>query len=83
MKYYNGSRFSKTFYGVTFRPGESKDVPGYINHPKFIAVASMPKEPPVSVDTKKRGRPKKKVEPELIEELHIEQEEVLNGPDSN
>lgn len=77
MFYLNTSRFAKTFYGVTFLPGQVKEVPGYINHSKFVLVASMPKEPPASIEKKKKqGRPKK----EIIEpEIHEEQEEVLNG----
>lgn len=36
MIYKNLSRTTKTFYGITFKPGESHDVPGYINDPKFV-----------------------------------------------
>lgn len=36
MKYKNIGMTSKTFYGVTFKPKEVKEVPGYINDPKFI-----------------------------------------------
>lgn len=46
MRYLNASRSVKTFYGVKFNPGESHDVPGYINVPGFIRVADLPKEPP-------------------------------------
>ena len=38
MKYKNLSYATRTFYGVTFRPQEVKDVPGYINDHKFIRV---------------------------------------------
>lgn len=38
MKYKNNSRVTKTFYGVTFKPGETKDVNGYINDPNFIRI---------------------------------------------
>lgn len=78
MFYKNTSNCTKTFHGVTFHPGEVKEVFGYINHPKFISVSSMPKEPPKSVESAKRpGRPKKTVEPQVENEL--EQEEVLDG----
>lgn len=36
LTYKNVSLATKTFYGVTFEPGQIKDVPGYINDPKFI-----------------------------------------------
>lgn len=36
MIYKNLSRTTKTFYGITFKPGESHDVPGYINCSKFV-----------------------------------------------
>lgn len=49
LRYRNTSRATKTFYGVSFRPGEEHDVPGYINVPGFIRVADLPKEPPKAV----------------------------------
>lgn len=36
MTYRNTGILTKTFYGVTFNPGESKNVPGYINDPSFV-----------------------------------------------
>ena len=36
MTYRNTGILAKTFYGVTFNPGESKNVPGYINDPSFV-----------------------------------------------
>lgn len=59
LVYKNNSLSVKTFYGVTFRPGEEKPVPGYINSPKFIRIKSVPKELPERAESKKRGRPKK------------------------
>lgn len=38
MIYKNLSSTTKTFYGVTFKPGEEHDVQGYINYPGFIAM---------------------------------------------
>lgn len=35
MFYKNISTVKKTFYGVTFKPGDIKDVPGYINDKGF------------------------------------------------
>lgn len=50
MYYKNLSNTVKTFYGVTFKPNEIKEVKGYINHPKFL-VTDKPvhKEPPKDV----------------------------------
>lgn len=48
MIYKNISYTSKTFYGVTFKPGETKQVDGIINDAKMIRVDSLPKEPPAS-----------------------------------
>ena len=42
MLYKNISYSVKTFYGVEFKPGEVKEVPGYINNPTMIAVNSYP-----------------------------------------
>ena len=42
MLYRNDSHKVMTFYGVKFNPGDVKDVPGNINHPRFVRVASMP-----------------------------------------
>lgn len=36
MVYKNTSFATKTFYGVEFKHGDIKEVPGYINDPKFI-----------------------------------------------
>lgn len=41
MTYKNTSLATKVFYGVTFKPGETHTVPGYINDPKFICVSDV------------------------------------------
>lgn len=38
VKYKNTSRASKTFHGVTFKPGETKEVSGWINDTCMIRV---------------------------------------------
>lgn len=38
--YKNTGIITKTFYGVTFNPGESKCVEGFINDPSFIIVSA-------------------------------------------
>ena len=45
MFYKNTSIIAKTFYGVTFKPGETKSVSGLINDPKMIKVKELPKKP--------------------------------------
>lgn len=44
MYYTNGSTVTKTFHGVTFHPGETKEVSGIINDPKFVL--SYPRQEP-------------------------------------
>ena len=46
FSYKNTSLSVKTFYGVTFNPGDIHEVPGYINDPRMIRVSDKPKEPP-------------------------------------
>ena len=44
MLYKNISCSVKTFYGVEFKPGQTKEVPGYINDRKMIAVSERSEE---------------------------------------
>lgn len=74
MLYKNNALTAKTFYGVTFKPGDVKDVPGYINDVHFVRVSSMPKEPPKRVESvdkpaprSTRGRPPKASVSEVLE----------------
>lgn len=48
LKYKNLSLTTKKFYGVTFKPGETKEVPGYINDPKFVRIKDEVKTAPVA-----------------------------------
>lgn len=41
MKYANLSSTSKTFHGITIKPGEVKDFPGYVNHPDMYMVGDI------------------------------------------
>lgn len=52
MFYKNTGPSVKTFYGVTFKPGEVKEVNGRIYHHRFLQV-SEPKEPPVATELPK------------------------------
>ena len=53
MTYKNTSLATKTFYGVTFKPGEVHKVSGYINDPKFIRVSETSETPSDSKVVKK------------------------------
>lgn len=53
MTYKNIGLSTKTFYGVSFAPGDIKDVPGYINAPGMIRAANT--NGPQKIN-KKRGR---------------------------
>lgn len=51
MFYKNNSYVTKTFYGVTFKPGDIKFVPGYIRASSFDLVDKpKPKEPPKQME---------------------------------
>lgn len=43
MVYKNTSYITKKFYGVEFKPGDVKEVTGYINDPKMIKMSHIPK----------------------------------------
>lgn len=67
MLYRNNSNTAKTFYGITFKPGQVQEVPGYINDKEFERVNAMPKEPPKRVESPKqptKGRPKTTIKEE-------------------
>ena len=86
MLYKNTSLTTKTFHGVTLKPGEIKDVPGYINNRGFIRVKEMPKEPPKSVEPKKQESSKQepsKQEPKKEDPKNVKKEETVNGSNSN
>ena len=70
MFYKNTSYSAKTFYGVTFNPGETKEVGGYINN-KWMIPADDPatketkesqKKP--SSETAKKEAPKEEKKPQ-------------------
>ena len=55
LRYLNLSVVTKTYYGVTFAPGETKEVPGYINDKAFIRVDNKSSQ-------KRSNRPAQKVD---------------------
>ena len=66
MFYKNNSFVTKTFYGVTFQPGEVKEVPGYINNKSFdiVAAPNTPQEPPKVEQPTKSELPKETAKPD-------------------
>lgn len=50
MFYKNTSYTAKTFYGVTFKPGEVKEVDGVINN-KFMIIVDAPQHAPIKKET--------------------------------
>ena len=50
MFYKNTSYTAKTFYGVTFKPGEVKEVKGVINN-KFMVIVDAPEPKPIKKET--------------------------------
>ena len=53
--YKNLSNAVKTFYGVTFLPGDVKSVPGYIDNLKFIRVEESKDTVKTVVDVSKKS----------------------------
>lgn len=95
MYYTNGSTITKTFHGVTFGPGETKEVFSIINDPKFV-LSSARKEPPKREEVKssevdsnlvfssksKRGR-KPSCRKESVEVATSDNEETTEGSIEN
>jgi hypothetical protein len=52
MYYKNVSNCAKTFYGVNFNPGDTKEVPGYINDTHMILETEL-KQPAKQPSSKK------------------------------
>lgn len=82
ITYKNISYSAKTFYGVKFKSGEIKQVPGYINDPSMIRIYGyvIPKG---AVEEPRRRR--KTIEPEKVSfaepetKIEIPKEETSDG----
>ena len=59
MIYKNCSGATRTFYGVTFGPGEIHAVPGAINAPRFVQLREFPE---TAIDTKAEVKPEVQTE---------------------
>lgn len=78
------SCIKRTFYGVEFDPGETKEVPGYINHPKFVLVPDTVDVAPVAAKPVEKKPEPKKVEAQSKPTTKTNKQEVTsNGSDSN
>ena len=51
-RYKNLSLATKTFYGVTFKPGDEHNVPGYINDLSFVRVPKLSQSSAIKEVTK-------------------------------
>ena len=78
ISYKNISLSVKTFHGVTFKPGDVKEVTDFINDDGFIVVKPKPSEckPPKSDNQVKDTPPAKQTK-------KSEKEEINDGSDSN
>lgn len=72
MFYKNVSKSTKTFYGVAFKAGETKEVPGPINDMLMIRVeqpsvkvAKSQKSPSISTKEEKKVEDKKQPAPKV------------------
>ena len=84
MYYKNLSNTIKTFYGVTFNPGDIKEVSGYINHPKFfITDKPIHKEPPKDDNKKAIDKPLEKQMDKPSAKQILKEEEIPNGEHNN
>lgn len=80
MVYKNISTSRKQFYGVTFNPGETKEVPGYVNDTHMV-VSTLPKvekDTKVSKQSTQKSQPSKSAEAVVSESNNIKEEET-NG----
>lgn len=82
-RYKNLSLATKTFYGVTFKPGDEKDVPGYINAPKFIRISKIevPKKPTSAASVVKKDD--KKIDEVINDTKIVTQGGKVDGSDNN
>lgn len=71
MLYRNNTYETRTFYGVEFKPGEAKDVPGYINAIGFIREDAF-----ILPEKHERVEDTKPVKTSSAEQVDIPQEET-------
>lgn len=67
MFYKNVASFAKTFYGITFKPGETKESTQYIND-KFMIAVEKPAPVKPSAPKKEDKKPAKDEKPKQDKE---------------
>lgn len=80
MIYKNISTCKKQFYGVPFNPGETKEVPGYVNDAKMI-LSTLPeeeKDKKASKQPTQKSQHSKSADAVVLESNNIKEEET-NG----
>ena len=81
MLYKNISCSVKTFYGVTFKPGEVKEVPGYINDTKMVVVDASELKRAIKQPNTPSEKPKKMTSEKSSVTPEVKSEEKL--PEKN
>lgn len=74
MYYKNIGTVEKTFYNVTFKPGDVKEVPGFINVKKFIRLSDKDAKLEIKQEVKKDNK--------IAENKTIEVKENKNKPET-
>lgn len=74
--YRNNSHTTKTFHGVTFKPGDTKECPGYINNKYFVRMKSMPQELPKAVEKSRKSISKKVHDDDIKENVVDDVEDI-------
>lgn len=85
MFYRNASYTVKTFYGVTFQPGETKEVNGQINN-KWMILVNNPKTSPkqqLKPSSEKPEEANKNKQPESLKAEAKETAEAKDAPKSD
>ena len=89
ITYKNISFSTKTFYGVKFKPGEIKSVPGYINSFGMVRVSepkpatSKPKFFDIPVAEPTKVRKKKSTESEKVEVAETKETKISSEEETS
>lgn len=83
LVYQNASVATKTFYGVTFHPGDIKEVPGYINDDKFIRVPAKKGESKTQYKPAEQKNKETKKPSDVTSDSKSNKEESKDGTNSD
>lgn len=81
IRYRNLSVVSKSYYGVTFRPGEVKEVPGYI-HSRYFEVVTDTKEESKTSESTKSSKKKQVPQSKINKDFKISTSENTSVDDT-